>query len=422
MSFKRDFEAGRGKFPNRKEGRQQKRKRKNEGIGRSVSFVRRVAFIVSLLACCCSFFFFFTFLAEATKANATGTEVETFAVKSYSNGTVAVVSSTEILIDASVVRVPSDVYVAPLEDDSLDLTGNVGYDLDNVEGELTKLNETLANVNLLIAAKVAGNVQCNREGTKEMRFDFESKTFDATYCVCKDDFVGDQCETAIGGLSGDRNHFTEAVSECLAVDPVHGFCPDSEYGLMSEWNVSLVANFSYAFQDKKTFNANITGWDTRSAVNFERTFYGCTAFNQDIRSWNTEKVTSMAYMFYQASSFYHDIGIWNTEKVTDMGLMFYYASAFNQDIGSWNTSKVTSMVGMFWSASAFNQDIRSWNTEKVTDMRFMFRGATAFNQDISLWTGTAATTEQTGIFTGATAFQAKFTCTDAGPVISCVLN
>ncbi|CAL6307024.1 unnamed protein product [Bathycoccus prasinos] len=101
---------------------------------------------------------------------------------------------------------------------------------------------------------------------------------------------------------------------------------------------------------------------------------------------------------------------------------------------NWDVSLVTDMTGYaidimtgyytlegFRGKSTFNADISKWNTEKVTDMRLLFASASAFNQDISSWTGTAATTAQSEMFLDATAFQAKFACTDAitGPANSC---
>ncbi|CAL6405553.1 unnamed protein product [Bathycoccus prasinos] len=191
---------------------------------------------------------------------------------------------------------------------------------------------------------------------------------------------------------------------------------------IGSWNTAQVTDMGSMFVAASAFNQDIGSWNTEKVTTMPGMFYYASAFNRDIGSWNTAQVTDMGSMFRSASAFNKDIGSWNTEKVTDMGLMFYYASAFNQDIGSWNTEKVTYMAYMFYQASEFNQDIGSWNTEKVTDMGSMFYKASAFNQDISSWTGSAATSAQTGMFSGATAFQDKFTCTNAitGPAISCV--
>ncbi|CCO19456.1 unnamed protein product [Bathycoccus prasinos] len=232
------------------------------------------------------------------------------------------------------------------------------------------------------------------------------------------------------------------VGECLMWDasPViaeTGECidwarsKDVWYGTMPNWDVSLVENMvgwnSVAFQGfggKSTFNGDISKWNTEKVTNMEYMFFKTSAFNQDIGSWNTAQVTDMEYMFNSASAFNHDIGSWNTSQVTDMEYMFRVASAFNQDIGSWNTTQVKTMSRMFWFASAFNQDIGSWNTAQVTDMQLMFNSASAFNHDISSWTGSAATSEQANMFLDATAFRAKFTCTNAnaGPPNSCVLK
>ena len=138
-------------------------------------------------------------------------------------------------------------------------------------------------------------------------------------------------------------------------------------------------------------------------------------------NWDTSLVTDMSSTFEGYVQFDGDVSRWDTSSVATMTFMFKGASLFNQDIGNWNTGEVTNMNGMFFIASAFDQDIGNWNTEKVTSMEAMFSSASAFNHDISSWTGTAATTAQTDMFTSASAFQAKFACTDAvtGPASSC---
>jgi surface protein len=209
------------------------------------------------------------------------------------------------------------------------------------------------------------------------------------------------------------------------LDGTQGFGGVSIFnGDITNWNTEKVTNMGYMFYRAFAFNQDIGSWNTAQVTDMAYMFQSASAFDQDIGSWNTVQVTDMAYMFYSASAFNQDIGSWNTAQVTTMTSMFRSASAFNQDIGSWNTAQVTTMNRMFNSASAFNQDIGSWNTTQVTTMYGMFYYASAFNQDISSWTGSAATSAQTDMFSSATAFQARFTCTDAvtGPARSCVLK
>jgi surface protein len=237
---------------------------------------------------------------------------------------------------------------------------------------------------------------------------FTSATAFQAKFTCTDAVTGPASSCTDGTYLTDGQFFT-AIASCLAESPETGLCTTyglstTNFGTMPDWDVSLVTDMS--------------GWTENSV---HEGFGGKSTFNADISKWDTGKVTSMSSMFYQASAFNQDIGSWNTAQVTTMQGMFHVASVFNQDIGSWNTAQVTTMRAMFQYAPAFNQDIGNWNTAHVTDMGNMFKYASAFNHDISWWTGSAATTAQTGMFTSATAFQAKFACTNAvtGPASSC---
>ncbi len=166
---------------------------------------------------------------------------------------------------------------------------------------------------------------------------------------------------------------------------------------------SLVTDMSNLFQNKASFNQNISSWDTSGVTTMQQMFQGAAAFNQDIGHWNTSSVTNMENMFVDASVFNQDIGDWDVGSVTSMRTMFVNATAFHQDIGEWNVSSVTDMYAMFYQASAFNQDIGDWDVSSVTNMGYMFSEASAFNQDIGEW-NVSSVTDMYAMFSEASAF------------------
>jgi len=202
----------------------------------------------------------------------------------------------------------------------------------------------------------------------------------------------------------DSTYFS-AITACLATNPVDGLCTNSVYGPMPDWdvsNVKIMGGWGKGFSSKSDFNADISKWDVSSVTTMLAMFNSATSFNADISGWDTGKVNSMLYMFSRAC-------------------------AFNADITGWDTSSLTNTGGMFDSTNCgtgrkFNYDIGKWDMSKVTNMAYMFWKNEVFNQDISGWKGIGATTSQTGFNSGATAFNAKFTCTSTttGPASSCV--
>jgi surface protein len=113
---------------------------------------------------------------------------------------------------------------------------------------------------------------------------------------------------------------------------------------------------------------------------------------------------------------------WDVSQVTQMNNTFEWRSSFNGFLDRWDVSNVKNMTRMFYYAMNFNMDLSTWDVSSVVDMSYMFNYAYQFSRDVSSWTGPAATTPQTNMFLGATAFQVAFTCTssDNGPSSSCV--
>jgi surface protein len=195
-------------------------------------------------------------------------------------------------------------------------------------------------------------------------------------------------------------NFQQAINICLSTNPADGMCSDSEYGAMPDWNVSSVTAMRDAFNDRSSFNGDISNWNVSSATNMFGMFFKASAFNQDISSWDVSSVTNIGAMFYQALAFNQDIGSWDVSSAITMFYMFNAALSFNQDIGSWDVSNVINMTYMFYQALEFNQDISSWDVSAVTGMNAMFdhSGLSTTNYDVLLNGWSQQTIQQNIVF------------------------
>ena len=63
---------------------------------------------------------------------------------------------------------------------------------------------------------------------------------------------------------------------------------ETQYGHISEWDVSSVTNMEELFKYKDTFNDDISSWDVSKVTNMRGMFNGATAFNQNIVSWKNQ--------------------------------------------------------------------------------------------------------------------------------------
>ena len=206
-------------------------------------------------------------------------------------------------------------------------------------------------------------------------------------------------------LTDDNIH--AAVAACLTVDPIHGDCPDGEWGKMSTWNTKKVTNMDKLFYDPPLADSN----DHLSS------------FNGIIGDWDVSSVTSMSQMFKDADAFTgKNFYKWDTSKVRDMSGMFEHATMFNAQIGGWDVSSVKKMNVMFQNAFSFNQDLSSWDVSSCTDFTRMFAGTLdkGMDNDISMWSVKNGA-RQSNITYESFAFQAKFKCDseDDGPINSC---
>jgi surface protein len=168
---------------------------------------------------------------------------------------------------------------------------------------------------------------------------------------------------------------------------------ETQYGQIEDWCFSSnVTNMSYLFENRPSFNSNISSWNVQYVTNMQAMFRGASMFNQPLARWNVSNVINLSLMFYcypqENCIFDQPLDAWDVSKVTNMNRMFAFNPVFNQPLESWDVSSVTDMGSTFAYAYAFDQPLGSWNVSSVTNMGGTFsfneeRGV--FNQDLCAW-------------------------------------
>ena len=215
---------------------------------------------------------------------------------------------------------------------------------------------------------------------------------DTNLCRIVDEWVAGYFKTS------DSESDTITTAEIAKKDAI-----ETQYGHISEWDVSQVTDMGSLFKNQYHFNADLSKWTTTNTlINMESMFYNAKKFNSDL-TLDTSRVTTMRSMFNSANVFNGDLTSFDTSNVLTTERMFSFAFAFNNDLSKFNTAKCTNMGFLFSNAQAFNSDISKFNTAQCTNMRSMFAGAIKFNQNL-LSFDTAKVTDMSDLFSGASAF------------------
>ena len=182
------------------------------------------------------------------------------------------------------------------------------------------------------------------------------------------------------------------------------------YGIIGEWNVSLITDMSELFSCSEYFNYDISQWDVSNVTNMmamfmmcskfnqplnkwdisnvidtQNMFDNCKNFNQPLNNWNVSNVIRMNFLFFKCTNFNQPLDKWNVSNVIDITCMFMECLNFNQPLNNWNVSNVTRMGSLFFKCKNFNQPLNKWDVSNVTDMRNMFYHCVNFNQNINDW-------------------------------------
>ena len=161
----------------------------------------------------------------------------------------------------------------------------------------------------------------------------------------------------------------------------------AKWGILGNWDVSGVKDFSRAFSTTRDIGGSYSGGAAQNPKAKSFTFVG-------LEKWATTSVTTLYKTFNNAKAMNADLAKWDVAKVTSLRDTFLGALQFTgSGVDSWNTKSVTSLKRAFHGASSMNAGLEKWDVSKVTDLDETFNGASAFQGDgLAHWDTTSVST------------------------------
>jgi len=182
--------------------------------------------------------------------------------------------------------------------------------------------------------------------------------------------------------------FKPSTKEKL-LDAIYLYCKNerlgkNKYGIVGDWDVSLITDMSNLFCAISNFDQDISNWDVSNVTNMKNMFALCKKFNQPLNNWNVSNVTDMTGMFFECNNFNQPLNNWNVSNVINMTDMFNNCVKFNQPLNNWNVSNVVKMTRMFYMCKNLNQLLDKWNNNTYWIIH-MFTSCNKYNKSLIMW-------------------------------------
>ena len=182
---------------------------------------------------------------------------DTFPVRKYVNGTIAIVSNhTQIMASRAAFR--GDVWLSRLD------SGKGGYLMDtirNISKKTRKLNNTLISIKAQLRP-----VGCVENNTKSALFNFTTNEY--FNCTCKVGWLGEDCAFPQNPIP--NANWKAFVDACLGEvgAEANGECTSwasgNDYGTMPNWDVSLVTDMGTILPRAVYWWASASNWMSSS--------------------------------------------------------------------------------------------------------------------------------------------------------------